>query len=109
MDFLARSQREARRVCSTQGLTSSKMHSSRAVPCQATTSRMTEIKRLRFLPFCDHELDAGSRLVPLSEPDSLMVHCYRSRQDIQVLKASEWLDASDAVPEWRVQVADLLP
>jgi Uma2 family endonuclease len=54
-------------------------------------------------------LEAGTRLVLLVDPASETVHAYRSRASIVVLTSNDVLDASDAVPGWKVRVAEFFP
>jgi Uma2 family endonuclease len=54
-------------------------------------------------------LDAGSKLVLIVEPESKMVHAYRSRSDISVLQSAELLDVSDVVTGWQVKVSEFFP
>jgi Uma2 family endonuclease len=56
-----------------------------------------------------HWLNAGTRLVLIVEPASETVHAYRSRSNITVLNATEWLDATDVIPGWKVQVMHFFP
>jgi Uma2 family endonuclease len=51
-------------------------------------------------------LDSGTSLVLIVEPESETVHAYRSRSNIAVLNSTGFLDASDAVPGWSVNVSE---
>ncbi|MGB7325525.1 MAG: Uma2 family endonuclease [Rubripirellula sp.] len=52
-------------------------------------------------------LDASSKLVLLVDPDSEVVHAYRSRKQIEIFQAHETIDCSDAVAGWTLVVADV--
>lgn len=51
-------------------------------------------------------LDAGARAVMVVDPPRRTATVYRTRQDIRVLEAHEWLELGDVVPGWAPQVAE---
>ncbi|MCA9264035.1 MAG: Uma2 family endonuclease [Planctomycetales bacterium] len=61
-----------------------------------------EVKSLSWLEY-------GTKLVLIVEPVSCTVHAYRSRSDIIVLAKGDVIDATDAVPGWKVAVAEFFP
>lgn len=54
-------------------------------------------------------LAAGTRRVWVVEPRSRTVSVYRSPTEVRVLTAADELDGEDAVPGFRLPVADLFP
>ena len=52
-------------------------------------------------------LDAGTRLVMLVDPETEMIHAYRSRKQIEVFQANETVDCTDAVTGWTFPVQDV--
>lgn len=52
-------------------------------------------------------LAAGVRLVLLVDAQSQTLHAYRASDNIVVLGEQDRLDASDVVPGWSVEVAEL--
>ena len=54
-------------------------------------------------------LAAGTRLVWLVEPETRMVHVYRSPQQVEVLGTEDDLDGGDVLPGFRTPVQHLFP
>ena len=52
-------------------------------------------------------LDAGTKLVLLVDPETQMIHAYRSRKQIEVFQSDETLDCSDAVTGWTFPAKDV--
>ena len=52
---------------------------------------------------------AGTRLVWLLEPETRMVHVYRSPQEVEVVGTEEDLDGGDVLPGFRCAVRRLFP
>jgi Uma2 family endonuclease len=51
-------------------------------------------------------LEAGTRLVLVLDPARRSATTYRGQGDVRIHRGAELLDLSDAVPEWRVTLAD---
>ena len=54
-------------------------------------------------------LAAGTRLVWLVEPETRMVHVYRSTRQVDVLGTDDALDGGDVLPGFRTPVQHLFP
>lgn len=54
-------------------------------------------------------LAAGSRLVWLVEPETRMVHVYRSARQVDVLETDDALDGGNVLPGFRSPVRNLFP
>ena len=52
-------------------------------------------------------LAAGCRLVLIVDPETETVHAYRSREQIQIFETHETIDCSDAVPDWKLNIAKI--
>ena len=52
---------------------------------------------------------AGTRLVWLVEPETRMVHVYRSQQQVEVLGTGDDLEGGDVLPGFRCPVSRLFP
>jgi Uma2 family endonuclease len=52
-------------------------------------------------------LDAGSELVWIADPEMRTVTVYRSRADIRILEAGDFLSGGDVLPNLRVPISEL--
>jgi Uma2 family endonuclease len=73
-----------------------------AVEVLSPSNSASEIQRKAF-----EYLDAGASLVWIVDPSTATVTVYRARDDIRVLVAGEMLDATAAIPDLVLDVAEL--
>ncbi|RMH91081.1 MAG: Uma2 family endonuclease, partial [Calditrichaeota bacterium] len=52
-------------------------------------------------------LDAGARMVVVTDPRTRSVKVYRSCKDVRVLTEDDLLDGEDVVPGWKLPVKDI--